>query len=258
MFRVGIAGAGMVGGSLMKCFKDPIVYDKHRKIGTMKDLDKADIIFICVPSGDVKEGFSTDIIEEILDQMSGEKVVVIKSTVVPFTTQRLQDHYSQHKFLFNPEFLTEETADADAKYPDRQIVGYTDKSYNVALDVMGILPIAPCERVVPSYVAEFIKYYGNSWFADKVAFNNQMFELATQIGLKKEEWDQVIDGVSADKRIGRSHLNVWHKGFRGYGGKCLPKDSKAIIEYAKDRGVELSILKEVDKYNDALTGLKVG
>ena len=102
---------------------------------------------------------------------------------------------------------------------------------------------------MPATEAEIIKYAGNCWFAMKVGFVNQLYDLCEKINI---DYKAVLQGMSADKRIGRTHLKIKHKGYRGYGGTCLPKDSKAFIVFAKENGIDLSILKETDKYNDNL------
>jgi UDPglucose 6-dehydrogenase len=247
--RVAVAGTGMVGGALAKFLNNPILYDPPKGIGSVNELNKADIIFICVPTPYTENGCDTSTVEKVVKELKGNKIIVIKSTVIPGTTDRLQEKFPKHKFLFNPEFLTEETSDQDMKYPDRQIIGYTCESYDVAGEIMMLLPAAPFERIITASEAEMVKYYGNTWFATKVVFANQIYDLCEKIGIN---YDTVKEAVSYDKRIGRSHLNVWHKGYRGYGGKCLPKDTKALIKFADQNGVDMSLLKETDSINEKL------
>lgn len=252
--KLGIMGVGMVGGALKKYFEKigivPFVYDKGQNLGSIDDVNKADIIFICVPTP-FKEnnGFDLSYVKEACDNIKGEKIIVIKSTVVPGTTEKMQKEYPQHKFLFNPEFLTELTADQDMGYPDRQIVGYTKESFTVAQDLLLILPLAPFEKIMPATEAELVKYFGNTWFAIKVAFANQMYDLCQKIGAN---YDIIAESASADKRIGRSHLEVWHKDYRGYGGKCLPKDIKALIQFANANGMNLKLHKTAEEINKQL------
>jgi UDPglucose 6-dehydrogenase len=155
--------------------------------------------------------------------------------------------------LFNPEFLTEVTADQDMSYPDRQIVGYTKQSYTVAQDVLHLLPLAPFERIIPATEAEMVTYYGNTWFAVKVSFANEMYDVCKKLGI---EYDRVMECAAADKRIGRTHLEVWHKGYRGYGGKCLPKDMKAFIAFARSLGIALPVHEAAEKVNERLRRLQ--
>ena len=167
--KVGIVGTGMVGGSMLRYFQkkeglEIFTYDKGKNEGSPEEVNKAEIVFICVPTPYLKDGggFDLSYVDETLSWINGEKVVVVKSTVMPGTTEMLQKKYPQHKFLMNPEFLTEETADQDMSYPDRQIVGYTEKSHEVAGDLMQLLPLAPFERILPATEAETVKYFGNT------------------------------------------------------------------------------------------------
>jgi len=253
--KIGIVGVGMVGGSLLEYFKkqgrEHYLYDKGKNFGSMEDINKADIIFICVPTPFNKEKQSFDLtyVEESCNNISGDKIIVIKSTVLPGTTQKLQEKYLQYRFLFNPEFLTEITAEQDMNYPDRQIIGYTKQSYTIAKDIMDLLPLAPFERIIPSTEAEMVKYFGNNWFSVKVIFANQMYDLCKKLGL---DYDIVMESAAADKRIGRSHLNVMHKDYRGYGGKCLPKDIRALIQFADQQGIDLKLHKITEEINNQL------
>lgn len=251
--KVGIVGTGMVGGAMLHYLQkkeglEIFIYDKGKNEGSKDDVNKAEVVFVCVPTPYLKDGAGFDLsyVEETLSWLTGEKVVVIKSTVLPGTTAMLQKKYPQHKLLMNPEFLTEETADQDMSYPDRQIVGYTEKSQDVAGDLMQLLPLAPFERILPSTEAELVKYFGNTWFSVKVSFANQMYDLCQALGT---DYDRMVEAAAADKRIGRTHLNVWHKGYRGYGGKCLPKDTKAIIQLADMKGVDLRLHKAAEAIN---------
>ncbi|MBP6945060.1 hypothetical protein KBD61_01715 [Patescibacteria group bacterium] len=254
-YSVGIMGTGFVGGALKRYFESsgvtPFTYDKGKNEGSIEEVNKADVVFICVPTPYYLDGSGFDLsyVRSALDAIQGGKIVVLKSTVIPGTTAMLQAEYPHHKLMYNPEFLTEVTADQDMNFPDRQILGTTEQSYTVAADIMAMLPLAPFERVVPSTVAEMVKYAGNTWFAVKVTFSNQMYDLAQKMGV---DYDNVKECMAADKRIGRTHLDIFHKGYRGYGGKCLPKDTRALIQLAAARGVDLTLLQSSEDYNNAL------
>ena len=254
--KVAIIALGMVGGALQRYFEKfmnikPFVYDKGKNLGSPQEINKADIIFICVPTPFDKERNSFDLsyLEDAFSNIEGEKIVVIKSTALPGTAEYFQRKYPQHKILNNPEFLTEATADQDMFYPDRQIVGYTKKSYNVAKDILQLLPLAPFERILPVTEAEIVKYFGNTWFSTKVIFANNFYDLCQKLGV---DYNRIMEASAADKRIGRTHLQVWHKGKRGYSGKCLPKDIKALIKFADEKGIDLKLHKIVDEINDKL------
>jgi len=254
--KIGVVGIGMVGGAVQRYFEKKkdlqiFLYDKGKNIGSPQEVNKAEIVFVCVPTPYLKDGkgFDLSYVEETLSRLEGEKVVVLKSTVMPGTTEMLQQKYPQHKLLMNPEFLTEETADQDMLYPDRQIIGYTEKSHSIAGDLMQLLPLAPFERILPATEAETVKYFGNTWFSVKVSFANQMYDLCQKLGV---DYDRMVEAAAADKRIGRTHLNIFHKGYRGYGGKCLPKDIKALIQLADSRGVDLKLHKTAEEINNKL------
>ncbi len=266
---VGIMGLGMVGGAMFRYFEKLrglvpgetlIGYDPAKEgFGDLPALQRAEAVFVAVPTPyltgeDGKTGFDLSFVRSAIAALEGSKVVVIKSTVLPGATDRLQAEFPAHKILFNPEFLTEVTADQDMNYPDRQLIGYTKASYNVAADVMHLLPMAPFERMMPAKEAEMVKYFGNTWFAAKVVFANQIYDLCQAVGV---DYDVVKEAAAADKRIGRSHLEVFHKGYRGYGGKCLPKDTRALIELGDRLGVEMALLKRVEELNNALVAARV-
>lgn len=257
-YKVGIIGVGMVGGALRRYFEkktnyELLLYDK-KGIGSIEEVSKADFIYICLPTPYIPgKGCDTSIVEEAIKQLPKGKVIIIKSTVIPGTTASLAALYPDYVFLFNPEFLTEETADQDMCYPDKQIIGYTTpESYKICKDILQQLPLAPYERIVPSFVAEFIKYGVNTWFSTKVAKNNELYDLCKRVGLDENQWEEVVSGMAADRRIGRTHLTIHHRGKRGYWGKCLPKDAKALLEFAKESGVDMPVLSATDSYNDKL------
>jgi len=242
----------MVGGAVKEYFEkegyDLFLYDKGKGIGSMEEVSKSDIVFVCVPTP-YNGGFDLSIVKEVCGDLEKEKIVVIKSTVVPGTTEKLQKEFSSHKFLFNPEFLVEERAVEDMFNPDRQIVGYTSESKDVAGKVLKILPPAPYEKTMPSLESETIKYFGNTFLALKVIFGVQMHEFCEKIGA---DYDTVREAGSADPRIGPSHLDVFHGGYKGFGGKCLVKDIRALIQIAKKEGIKLEILEKAEEINNKL------
>ncbi|OGZ34019.1 MAG: hypothetical protein A3I88_02625 [Candidatus Portnoybacteria bacterium RIFCSPLOWO2_12_FULL_39_9] len=249
--KTAVIGVGMVGGALANVLSEPLLYDKYKKLGSLKEINRAEIIFICVPTPfDGQKGFDLSYIKNAFKLIKGKKIMVIKSTVLPGTTELFQKKYPGHKVLFSPEFLTEATADQDMRYPDRQIIGYTKKSYNVAKDILQILPLAPFERIMPAAEAELVKYFGNCWFSVKVVYANQMYDLCQKLGIN---YESVMESAAADKRIGRSHLEIFHKGYRGYGEKCLPKDIRALIQKGDELGIDLKLLKTAEEINKILT-----
>lgn len=252
--NIGIVGIGMVGGAVKNYFdkmgRKLFLYDKGRNIGSLEEVNNADVVFVCVPTPyDKEKGFDLSYVEETCENLKGEKIIVIKSTILPGTTDMLQKKFPQHTFLFNPEFLVEERADEDMLHPERQIVGYTEKGRKFAYELMDILPNASFKKVVKANEAEMIKYFGNNFLAIKVTFGNQMYKLCQELGI---DYDAVREGASADKRIGPSHLDVHHGGYMGYGGKCLVKDIRAIIQLADKNNIDMKLFKTAEEINNAL------
>ncbi len=255
-YKIGICGVGMVGGAVNNYFKNnnttPYLYDPFKKLGSIEEINKADIVFICVPTPYLKDGVGFDLsfVRESCENLVGEKIIVIKSTVLPGATQKLQEEYPQHQFLFNPEFLSEDTADEDMIYPDRQIIGYTKESQSIAEEVLNLLPKSKYQKIMEATEAEMVKYFNNNFNAIKVIFANQMYDLCQALNIN---YDNVMESAAKSRFIKtKDHLNVWHKNFRGYGGKCLPKDIRAIIQLADSSGVDLKLHKITEEINNQL------
>ena len=254
-YKIGIIGVGMVGGALKKYYESenvrPFVYDKFKNLGSLEEVNSADVIFIAVPTpyDEKTGGFDLYYVRVAMAQIHGGKIIIIKSTVLPGTTELLQKEFSQHKVLFSPEFLTEATALRDMFCPNRQIVGTTEKSADVGQEIMNLLPRAPFEKIIPAKEAEMVKYFGNTLYAVRVAFANQMYDLCGKIGI---DYETVKECAKPEPMVGKSHLEIFHKGYRGYGGKCLPKDTRALIQLGAKAGAEMSLLKAAEGYNNDL------
>ena len=251
---IGIVGVGMVGGAVQRYFDQQgrklFLFDTYKKIGSREEVNQADIIFISVPTPYFKsKEYDLSMLEQAIQTLTPGKIIILKSTMLPGTTEWLQRKYPEHRFCYNPEFLTEATADQDMAYPDRQILGYTSQTFTIAKDLLSILPLAPFERLMPATEAEMVKMFGNTWFATKVAFANQMYDVCQNISI---DYERVMEAAAADKRIGRTHLEIFHKDYRGYGGKCLPKDIKAFIEFAERNQIDLKIHKAAEAVNENL------
>lgn len=255
---LGIIGVGMVGGAMQRYFEakgvHPVLYDPPKGFASKDELAIADLVFVCVPTPyDPRGGgFDLSFVESAFQALDKPVTAVIRSTVLPGTTRAFAQKYSQHTVMFNPEFLTESTADEDMRAPRRQVIGILkEEDRSVAEQVLAVLPKAPFTKTVRVEEAEMLKYFGNSFYALKVAFANQMYDLCQKLGI---DYDAVKECASAEPWIGGQHLTVVHKGYRGYGGKCLPKDTRALLQLAQRVGVDLSILRMAEGYNNALLG----
>lgn len=252
--RIGVIGVGMVGTPLARYFeeirglkreKELFLFDTNPEKKCHDDVGDTDVIFVSVPTPRANDG-SCDVshVHNAVRRIKGSKVIVIKSTVPPGTTEAFQKKYPKHKFLFNPENLTERNAWGDFIRPDVQIVGFTEKSKDAAGPVLALLPkaafmspwgVGTYKRFeISATEAELIKYARNVHFARKVNFANVLAAVAESLGV---DYENVRMGMSADFRIGDSHLDVAHGGYRGFGGYCLPKDLDAFIGFLKDEGI---------------------
>lgn len=249
-FKIGIVGLGMVGMPLKRYFEEYrgyqrgetiFLYDSNPKKNFFDDINHADIIFICVPTPSRSDG-SVDLlaVEQAFALIRGEKIVVIKSTVPPGTSMKYQARFPALKIVFNPEFLTEKNAWNDFLHPSRQLAGWTaERNKKEARVVLSLLPSAPVVSPsdalsMSSTEAEIVKYASNMFLARKVTFANAVYEIASAHGA---DYDSVRAGIAADPRIGSSHLNVMHNGYRGYGGFCFPKDTDALIHHCGEKGL---------------------
>lgn len=245
---------GTVGAAVRKYFENKnfelFFCDKGKKIGSIEEVNKSEIVFICVQTPFIDgKGCDTSFVREACQVLSGNKTIIIKSTVPPGTTEKLQQEMPFHKFIFNPEFLTEMNADYEMENPERQIIGCTKESIGVGKDILNFLPKAPFERIISSTEAEMVKYFGNTWLAVRVIFANQIYDLCQKMGI---DYDKVKESAAQDKRIGSSHLDIFHGGYRGYDGKCLPKDIRSFISFADSKGVDLKIHKSAEEINKKL------
>ena len=254
--RLAVAGGGMVGGALLRYLQangqDARLYDPPKGLSDVSILGDADIIFLAVPTPYYLDGpgFDDSYLREAIEAIPVPgKTIVIKSTIMPGTTETMQREYPQHAFLFNPEFLTEANADHDMAFPTRQLMGYTAQSQDRAELALSLLPVAPYMKVMPAVEAELVKYFGNAFLAMRVAFANQMYDICKAMNV---DYNIVKDAAAADPRIGSSHLDVTHGGYRGYGGKCLPKDTRSLIQLARALDIEPSVLVAAEAYNNEL------
>ncbi len=254
--NVGIIGYGVVGQATANGLKqkgDTIYfYDKYRKdsLPIEEVARKSDIIFLCLPTPYKRDQIDLSIIDENIEKLvpftdNTEKVVVVKSTVVPTTTENYAKKYPKTKFAFNPEFLTEAHAFDDFINADRIVVGSNDEkvSKKIADFYKKRFPKIPV-YISDSKTAEMVKYMANCFLATKVIFANEIYDLCKKLSI---DYPKVKEMVLADKRFGKSHFDITE--IRGFGGKCFPKDIIAIMGLFKKLGVDDSLLKTVWEKN---------
>lgn len=263
--KVTIFGKGVVGeamGNALSVRKGHEVNFIDPPKGIEGSSYHSDLILVCVPTpfdpSNKEFGFDSIPIMQCLSNCPENARVVIKSTVPPGTTYALQQAFPRLHLFFSPEFLTEATAVHDAMYPARQVVGFGGATRSkMAESVLAALPDAPWERVCWSTEAEMIKYFSNAFYAVKVAFANQMFDLCHAVRHEGVDYEDVREAAEHDPMIHPNHLDVHHGDYRGFGGKCLPKDLNTLIHTMQRLGLGGdSVMIAARDYNDTLRKLR--
>jgi UDPglucose 6-dehydrogenase len=258
MANLGVIGWGVVGKATGKGFgrvHNVIWNDPNLRGSTpLKELaKKVDYIFVCVPTP-MKADYSgidltimNKVIRDVAKLVSGKNIpVVIKSTVVPGTTDKYAKKFPKVKFAMNPEFLTEINAPWDFMHPDRVVIGAYDEDVanRIAILHRDVLGYEVKIYTTDPKTAEMVKYMSNTFMATKVIFGNEFYELAKKLDIN---YDDVVKMVGADERILPSFLGVTPYG--GFGGKCFPKDTASLLGLARKLKVDLSLLDAAWKKN---------
>lgn len=231
--KIGFIGQGWIGKHYADDFVErgydvvrysletPYINNKH-KIRT------CDIVFVAVPTPTTPEGFVDTFVRDALTNVGEGMTVVIKSTLLPGTTEKLQSDHEHLYILHSPEFLVEKTAAYDAAHPNRNIVGIprdSDEFRERARAVLEVLPAAPYTQIMSAKDAELVKYAGNCFLYTKVMFMNLLHDLALANG---SDYNLVREALVNDPRIGESHTEPVHSSGRGAGGHCFIKDFEAF------------------------------
>ena len=210
----------------------------------------ADVVFLCVPTPQSDDG-SADTralgaaAREIAPHLAKGAVVVNKSTVPVGSTMFIERLIRRPdvSVVSNPEFLREGTAVDDSLHPDRVVVGGDDR--DAARRVAELFATGDAEIIVTDApTAETIKYAANAFLATKLSFVNAVATLCEHLGASIGD---VLAGLGSDPRIGRHYLQPGP----GWGGSCLPKDTRALLYMAQRAGYEFPLLREVIDTNDA-------
>ena len=252
-YKLGIIGHGYVGESQSFAFSpsfDVRVYDKDslKSTHSLNEVLDSDFVFVCVPTPMKKDG-SQDLsfVENFFKTAKEGPIYIIKSTVIPGTTNLLNEKFKNLKIIFSPEFLTERTAKLDILTQTRIILGGNKKLTSEVRNIYNIRFKNKTVIETDSLTAEYIKYMNNTFFASKVSIMNEFYRLAKHLGV---DWETALYGFVSDQRIGDSHLNVpGPDGKLGFGGTCFPKDINAFISFAKKNNVNMNVLEAAWKTN---------
>jgi UDP-glucose/GDP-mannose dehydrogenase family, central domain/UDP-glucose/GDP-mannose dehydrogenase family, NAD binding domain len=268
--KIGFIGQGWIGRNLADHFEergfDIVRYAKEPEFAMNKEaIAGCDVVFIAVPTPSTPEGFDDRIL------------AVIKSTILPGSTDIFAALYPDRFVMHSPEFLREASVRKDIDFPDRNIVGIPSpfiahkEWIQKAEALMRILPDAPYQMICKASEAELTKYGSNNFLFVKVVFMNLMYDIATK---HSAEWDTIAKNMTADPRIGTSHMQPIHQiahmgsiAGRGAGGHCFIKDFAAFrqlfeqsLGHDKEAVALLRALESKGKDLDILDGIygKVG
>lgn len=274
--KVGIAGAGFVGSTCYQVFKDlenyeVCVFDNNKENSKLfkelpssnfvsfDKLAECDVVFVCVPTPMVSSTgeCDTSIVESCVAQLRSKNKnnsIVIKSTVVPGTTKRL--NFSYGNVFFNPEFLTEANALEDFKNLEYQIIGINEENVETFNEDSPLLLVyKDCYNqkllksdelfVMDSTSAEAVKYVRNCYLATRLSFFNEVKQVCDALDIN---YEKVAHYAGLDPRVGQ-HYNKIDESKPFYSKVCLPKDINALIYLAKKLNVNPNVLEGSWKTN---------
>jgi len=226
-------------------------------------IKNVDMIFVTVGTPQSKSGAidlsimknAIKTIGKIIRDSKKNQIIFIKSTVTPGSMEKIilpiLENTSKRKagkdfgLISNPEFLQESSAIKDTEYPHAVVLGgYQTKFMNKAKKFFTKLHSNTPIIITNHQTAEMIKYANNSFLATKISFINQLSNICQKI--PGANVDDVAKTIGLDPRIGKLFLNAGP----GYGGSCLPKDMRALINFSSSVGIEPSLLNAVEKTNE--------
>lgn len=260
--KIGFIGQGWIGknyaDSFEDCGFDVVRYSNEKSYRANKEAIKdCEFVFIAVPTPTTPEGPDESIVRDVLGIVSKGKIAVIKSTILPGTTEDLQKNNPNIFVLNSPEFLSEKSARQDVENPDCNIIGIPidNKIYREKAEFLkSILPNAP-SIICSSREAEFIKYTHNIHGFVEIIYTNILFDLSQKL---KVDWSLVKEFMGYDKFMTDRYATPLHssghggKVGRGAGGHCFIKDFAAfrkLYEENIENKKSIDFLKSLEEKN---------
>ena len=252
--KIGVIGIGIVGEANSYGFKKigNKVFEHDIKLKTkVDDLKNCEVIFLCLPTPSKSNGdCDTSIIEKVIKDLNAIKfhngIVCIRSTVTPGFTSRLIKKFQKMKICYSPEFLRERKAKYDF-IKNHQLLAVGTNKKEIFNKVCKAHKSLPKNKVMLSpKEAELLKYFNNIFASLRVVFANIMFELTNKLNCN---YDKVKDAYIKTGKALDIYLNV-SKNLRGYGGPCLPKDTKALRNILKNNDLNFKLIQSIEDDNN--------
>lgn len=246
---IGIIGYGFVGKSMHRLFgDDAVTLDADGTAADRARINACDFVFICMPTPIGPGGAcDTSVVEDCVAWITAPQII-IRSTVTPGTTRWLRDTTSK-AVIFQPEYIGETAAHplADASKHGFIILGGPVPECSAVADLYKRYYHSEVRfHFTDSTTAEVAKYMENAFYAAKVTFCNEFYDIARAHGV---DYNELREIWLAAPRISRDHTFVYPDN-RGFSGKCLPKDVSAIIASMHERGGAAALLEAVMAIND--------
>jgi len=253
---IGIIGQGFVGNAIYQKFKnyfEVLTYDIDETKGnsTFFEVANCKVVFICLPTPmDTDGSCNTELVEKTIKELTeyvSIETIVIKSTVSPGTTARLNSLYNNVDIVFNPEFLSEANAIEDFNNQSRIILGGPRPGTTKLRRIYSkVFPKAHIVKTDSTH-AEMVKYTTNIFLATKVSLANELYQICERLNV---DYDKVVEYATLDDRLGKSHWQVpGPDSDFGFGGHCLPKDLAAILHLADNLDLKTNVLNAVQETN---------
>lgn len=255
---IGFIGQGFIGKNMADNFENmgyqAIRYSLEEPYINNKDLIKeCDITFIAVPTPTTPNGFAALIVKKSLSLIGKGKIAVIKSTIIPTTTEKFQNDFPDIVILYSPEFLNTSTAAKDVANPFSNIIGVPiqDTQHLEAANLVhSILPKAKFNHTCTSTEAEMIKYSHNINGYFQIILANILYDLSRKLGCN---WDNIYSAIKNDPYISNRYSQPVHNNGRGAGNFCFLKDFAAFKNFYsvvnKDDKLGNKVLESIEKKN---------
>jgi len=250
--KVAIIGYGHVGKAMHKAFPDACIYDPaYEEFCDLASVNACDLAIVCAPTPSMPDG-SCDVsaVEDCVSNLECD-YILIKSAVPPGTTKKLCEEYGKN-ICVSPEYIGESKYWSPHNWSVLEepflVVGGEKHVTKYIIDLFK-QTLGPYKKYfsTDSTTAEIVKYMENCFFATKVTFCNEFYEICKAFGA---DYNEVREMFVADPRVNPGHTLVFDDN-RGFGGKCLPKDLNAIISASSNQGYEPRLLKQVLDSNNS-------